>query len=238
MRPVKLSLLLTMIVAVAAFPQKITKINRPYVLIDVSASSGVAVGNKLNVVRQIGPGQEKTIGKVEIVVFKQGKCAGKIISETSSYPMRVGDQIQLQQAATNQPKTTKRSTASTPTYRAASSANYLPTYLSVAAGVAAFGASYYYWDQAEQSAKSYDAMSMSDKSNNHDSIEKDLKKYDALSNSFGAVGGALITAGIAYYLFNRSSVSSLSSNIDVQPIYASNYKGMNLSLSFNHPKKQ
>lgn len=232
MKLVKLTLLFVMIAIVAAFPQKITKVNRPYVLIDISASSGVSVGDKMDVIRQIGPGQTKNIGKVEIVVFKRGKCAGKIISETSSYPIRVGDQIQLKSVAAAPKRTTPKLS-----YKPAGSANYIPTYISVAAGVAALGVSYYYWDQAEQSAKDYEAMSYTNKQINYLSTSQDLNKYDNLSNSFRVAGGCLIFGGVAYYLWTRSHTSTLSSTIDVQPVYASNYKGLNFSLSFNHPKK-
>jgi hypothetical protein len=84
-----------------ASAQKIIKIVSGYVLVDVGPSSGLSIEDQVPVYRKTEAGTISKKGEIRIVRFDQGKCAGKIMKESSGDPISVGDFIQVQGTAGN-----------------------------------------------------------------------------------------------------------------------------------------
>ena len=77
------------------FSQEILKIVNHYVLVNLDESSGVRAGDELAIYRSSSSGQIIWIGKVVIVRFGNGKCAGKILNEVRGNHVQVGDFVRL-----------------------------------------------------------------------------------------------------------------------------------------------
>ncbi len=74
--------------------QKVVKIISNYVLIDADESSGLEIDDTIPVYRNEG-GEQVEIGRIQIVRFNMGKCAGKIVSERGVNRIKIGDFIKL-----------------------------------------------------------------------------------------------------------------------------------------------
>ena len=86
-------LLVCFVFASSVFSQKIIKVKKPYVLIDISRESGYRVGDELLVYHPGEEDEDKLVGVVELVVFKADECAAKIIKESVSTKIQVGDVV-------------------------------------------------------------------------------------------------------------------------------------------------
>ena len=90
-----LIVLLSLIVCDFAYSQTILKIHKRLVLIDTDQNSGLVIGDEVAVLRRFDSGKIKHIGKVKIIKFAKGKCAGKIIAEDSKYQISIGDLVEM-----------------------------------------------------------------------------------------------------------------------------------------------
>ena len=79
------------------YSQEIIRIHNQYILIDIDKSSGLKIGDDVNVIRVNSPESPFIIGKVKIVRYQNGRYAGKILSVKNKYQIKKGDHIQIQQ---------------------------------------------------------------------------------------------------------------------------------------------
>ncbi len=227
MRVLKCSLLLLVLVlSVSVYSQEITRIVKTHVLIDTDETSGLKPGNKVSVLRKTPTGEEKKIGKLEIIMFKEGKCVGKIISENPRYKIGVGDYIGL-------PKIVKTKTS--PTYSGDN--KYLLSYLSIGTGIVACGLGYYFYDQADQSYEDHIAASTQDERMR---LFDKTTSFDTKSNFSFGIGGALIAFGVINYLIthhNNASPAYYEKPVSIYPIHQNGCVGMGVHLCLNRPDK-
>lgn len=80
--------------------QEILRILDGYVLINLDEKSGYRVGDEVKVIRTNFSDKTITIGLIEIIKYKDDKCAGKIINEEKGYSIEVGDKIEMQEDVT------------------------------------------------------------------------------------------------------------------------------------------
>ena len=217
-------LLLVLVLSVSVYSQEITRIVKSHVLINADETSGLKPGNKVSVFRKAPTGEEKKIGKLEIVMFKEGKCVGKIISENPRYKIGVGDYIGFPQIVK----------ARTKSYSGEN--KYLLSYLSIGTGIVACGLGYYFYDQAEQSYEDHLAASGDEKIRLFDKTTR----YDTNSNVSYGIGGGLIALGIINYLITRHNDSTptyYEKPVSLYPIHQNGCVGMGVHLSLNRPNK-
>ncbi len=216
---------MVLVLSVSVYSQEITRIVKSHVLINTDESSGLKPGNKVSVFRKIPTGEEKKIGKLEIVMFKEGKCVGKIISESPRYKISVGDYIGLPQIVKAKAKSYSGEN------------KQLLSYLSIGTGIIACGLGYYFYDQADQSYEDYlvaktssEQMRLQDKTSN----------YDNKSNFSFGIGGGLIVFGVINYLVtrhNNSTPTYYENPVSFYPIHQNGCVGMGVHLSLNRPNR-
>ncbi len=83
----------------ASHSQKVLRRVRQYVLIDMNASSGLAVGGEIDVYRKNELGFFSQVGRVRVVRYQSGKCAAEIVSESIDLKISAGDFADLPQMA-------------------------------------------------------------------------------------------------------------------------------------------
>jgi hypothetical protein len=81
----------------ASHSQKVLKRIRQYVLIDMNASSGLAVGGEVDVYRKNELGFFSQVGRVRVVRYQSGKCAAQILGESIDLKISTGDLADIPQ---------------------------------------------------------------------------------------------------------------------------------------------
>ena len=165
-----------------AFSQKILQVNNKFVLIDIDESAGLQLNDKVLVYKILNSGKVKIVGIVEIVIFKNRKCGGKIISESSINKIEVGDLINVKKYSPV--RKDKRSILS---------------YVLIGTGVIASGTSLYFHNQANQTYREYESATTTE-----DAIRLFDKttSFDKNSQISLGVGGVLLAIGIIYFCFD------------------------------------
>ena len=77
------ALLSLILLSDVAFSQAILKRAKKYVVIDIDQAFGLNLSDEVNVHRKQMSGDVQNIGKVKIILFKNGKSIGEILSESS-----------------------------------------------------------------------------------------------------------------------------------------------------------
>ncbi|MBN2202117.1 hypothetical protein JW777_09210 [bacterium] len=75
----------------ASHSQKVLRRVRQYVLIDMNASSGLAVGGEVDVYRKNELGFFSQVGRVRVIRYQSGKCAAEIVGESIDLKISTGD---------------------------------------------------------------------------------------------------------------------------------------------------
>ncbi len=75
----------------ASHSQKVLRRVRQYVLIDMNASSGLAVGGEVDIYRKNELGFFSQVGRVRVVRYQAEKCAAEIVSESIDLKISTGD---------------------------------------------------------------------------------------------------------------------------------------------------
>ncbi len=217
----------------SVFSQKIIKVKRPYVLIDISRDSGYQIGDECLVYHPIEGGEDKLVGVVELMAYKENQCAAKIIKESTTMDIQEGDIIApYQKSGDKTGKTVKKSTpsgtvSSTPSRYAFQDKSQLPSYLSFAAGIVSWGVSYYYYNEAEKASNTYHVLE------EHDSLVDKTRKYDNISNFCMGLGGGLVAYSVINYLLTRRANIQMSENVSIVPVHKRDYFGMGITVNLN-----
>ncbi|HEX9973376.1 MAG TPA: hypothetical protein VGD14_14995 [bacterium] len=213
-----------------AFSQTILKRAKKYVVVDIDQAFGLKENDLVNVHKKLISGDTQNVGTVKIILFKNGKCIGQIMSESPEIPVAIGDFISTENDFSA--KQSKYSSAGS----ASASGNNSLTYLSLGIGVVASGLGYYFLDQANQSYKDYEAAATSQDA--VDLFDKTVELDKKSKIGFG-VGGGLIAVGLISYLMNHTNPQPKSgSTFSLQPVWKNNAVGLGMSMSFNHPSRK
>lgn len=228
-----ITLIALTLIADVAVSQTILKRAKKYVIVDIDQSFGLNANDMVNVHKKMLSGDTENIGTIKIVMFKNGKCIGQIMSENPETPVAAGDFISMENnfSATK----SKYSSAGSSSISSSSGNNSL-TYLSLGIGIAASGLGYYFLDQANQTYADYEAAATSQDASDLFDKTIDLDKKSKIG--FG-VGGGLIAVGLISYLMKQgSSQPGPRDTFSLQPVWKKNFSGLGLSFSFNHPSRK
>lgn len=73
--------------------EQILRVMRGFVLIELTENSGPAAGDRVEVYRSLEGGGRITVGLVEIVQFRDGRCAARIVHERPGMEIQPGDRV-------------------------------------------------------------------------------------------------------------------------------------------------
>ena len=79
-----------------AFSQTILKRAKKYVIINIDETYGLQANDEVNVHKKLISGDTQNVGTVKIILFKNGKCIGQIMSESPEIPVAIGDFISME----------------------------------------------------------------------------------------------------------------------------------------------
>ncbi len=231
-----LMLILCFIFTSSVFSQKIIKVKKPYVLIDISKNSGYQIGDEFLVYHPIADGEDKLVGVVELMVFKSDQCAAKIIKESITTEIQVGDIVTPYQKSGEEKvpyindNETSSTSASIQSRFAFQRKSQLPSYLSFSAGMISFGISYFYYNEAEKNSTKYHLP------DEHDQLVDETRKFDNISNFCLGLGGGLIAYSIINYMLTRRANIRMNERVSVVPVHKRDYYGMSLTFDLNYSK--
>jgi hypothetical protein len=230
----------------AAQAQRILRVSGNYVLIDISRSSGLKVGDQINVFGKSASGDEIIVGKVQIVEFRNDQCAATIVTKNSQYKISVGDKVAVNDSESidylfkdDEQENTFRSNQNSFSRNDPnpSRASYGPrksntfSAVLIGSGVVAAGLAYYFNDKANDTYDDYQNANTTDKAI---SYYKDTASLDQNAQISMGVGGGLIALGIIKILLNRSNQSQYSANqFQIDTVNRQSYAGLKISFNIN-----
>lgn len=218
----------------SVFSQTIIKVKNPYVLIDISENSGYQIKDQFLVYHPIEGEEDKLVGVVELMAFREDQCAAKIIKESVSTKIQEGDIVSPYQVANKEKMQKDKPTESSQKISSSTSPYHfqqksqLPSYLFFTAGLISCGVSYYYYNEAEKTATTYHTSQ-----EEHDSLVDEARKYDKISNFCLGLGGGLIAYSVVNYFLTRRANIKMSRRISVVPVHKRDFYGMGLSINLN-----
>jgi len=221
-------LLVCFVFASSVFSQKIVKVKKPYVLIDISRESGYRVGDELLVYHPGEEDEDKLVGLVELITFKGDECAAKIIKESVTTKIQVGDVIKPYQTSTPKKDKGRASTRpSTPPSYGLQKKSQLPSYLSLTAGIISCSVGYYYYNEAEKNTQVIPA------SDEYESLKDETRRFDNTANFCFGLGGGLVAYGIVNYILTYRTNIRINQRVSVMPVHKRDFFGMGLTVNLN-----
>jgi hypothetical protein len=226
------ALYLVLIITNVALSQKINRRTNKFVLIEIALQSGIKIGDQFDVYHSSPKHKDQKTGRVKIIKFQGGKCAGEVISENVKFPISAGDFLKLTPPnneiafdafnedilKSNQPQRQYYSRKS----------NTLPRYLSIGAGILSCGLGYSFHNKANTIYSDYKSAKTADDATR---LYENTVKYDQNTNIALGVGAGLIVLGVIYPLFKPNSTANPKYSFDV---YSSNDKfQVNVNLPLN-----
>ena len=192
------------------YSQKISKIQKPYILINIDQNSGIHIGDHVAILRLDSKGKPFSIGQAEILKFKNGKCAGRIISLNNGYRIKYNDFIQ-----TIKPDNRTRNMISL---------------VNISLGIVSAGVGYHYHSKAN--------IIYSDYKNSRDSqtvikLYDETIRYDKKSQISFGVSGGLIGFGILYYFLKSEDTGNYENKrVSFEPFQSTDEIGVHFAVSF------
>jgi hypothetical protein len=232
MRSLRFWLILFCIVWISnSFSQQVKRIRRPYVLLDIENYANVKLGDELLIYR-IGDSEESvTIAKVEVVRIVGNDCAVKILAESQTTPIQLGDRFMALGGASE-----KKGPEQPPERRPTTQMQYRPSrshwlsYVAITAGLISGGLGYYFYYEAEQASKEIPV------SYEHQAELADrIRRYDNQSNFSCYLGGGLIAFGVIHYLFTHNRPVIQDHTFNIEPIQEKGYYGMRIQFALKLP---
>ena len=222
-------LLVCFVFASSVFSQKIIKVKKPYVLIDISRESGYRVGDELLVYHPGEEDEDKLVGVVELVVFKADECAAKIIKESVSTKIQVGDVVApYRTSAQNKDKPRVSSRPSTPSRYGLQKKSQMPSYVTLTAGIISCSVGYYYYNEAEKNSRVVPAGL-----EEYENLKDETKKFDNTANFCFGLGGGLVVYGIVNYILTYRTNIRINQRVSVMPVHKRDFFGMGLTVNLN-----
>jgi hypothetical protein len=208
-----LVLFLALIITNGALSQKIIRRTNKFVLIEIAPQSETKIGDQFDVYRNNPKYQDRKIGRIKILKFQGGKCAGEITIENEKLPIASGDFVKLYQSQTQ--LYIKKS-------------NNMPRYLSIGAGIMSCGLGYSFYDKANNIYGDYKSAK---KAEDATRLYNDAVKYDKNTNIALGVGTGLIVLGIIYPLIKSNSAANPKFAFNIYSNYDKIQLTVNLSLN-------
>jgi len=219
----------------SVFSQKIIKVKKPYVLIDISRDSGYQIGDECLVYHPIEGEEDKLVGVVELMAYKENQCAAKIIKESTTMDIQEGDIIApYQKSGEKTDKIVKKSTpsgivSSTQSRYAFQRKSQLPSYISLSAGILSCTIGYYYYHEAEKNSELIPANTAE-----YEDLKDETKKFDNTANFCFGLGGGLVAYSIINYILTRRTNLKMSENVSIVPVHKRDYFGMGITVNLNN----
>ena len=205
---------------------QISRVVRPYALIEADETTGLNKGQQLTVHRNMPDGTIRQIGKVEILRFQTGKCATKIVQENPGFQISEFDFAEIGMASSRQNNTPIE-------LQQVHMPNKMDFfgYGSIGAGIVMAGVGYLYYSQARSNYSDYqNAKTVNDAVRLYDKTVS----LDKKANVFFGAGGGLVVFGILYKWMNRDRTSTNAyQKYTIKPECVPGYTGVKLSFNLN-----
>ena len=233
MKALKFFLILSCLIWVGSgFSHQVTRIVRPYILLDIEKTSNVKIGDQLFLYRMGDDGQAGVIGKVQVVRIQGTDCGARILFEDEENPIQLGDRLMtIGETAVKQSATPSTTRAQTPSGRVFQPRNnQWISFAAVGAGLVAAGLGYHYYWEAEQLSK------ISPVKHQHQAeLQNTVRQYDNRSNFSTYLGGGLIVFGVVHYFITRNRPVAQRQAINIQTIQKKDYLGVGVQLALKKP---
>lgn len=216
------------------FSQEVTRVKRPYILIDVAEGEGVKIGDEMNIYRLDAAGNPVITARVEIVTFRGSRCGAKIIVEDDQFMIQTGDRLLMpyendirQQLIQRGPPSTEPPTTQ---YRYNYGRSHWLSYVTITAGLISGGLGYYFYNEAE------DLSNVQPLSLEHQyELAEEIRKYDNQSNFSVGLGGGLIAFGVLHYFLTRNKPPNPNQIFTLHPVQKRGVMGMGLQFALKKP---
>ena len=233
----RLTLLLTFLFVSAGQAQSVLETSNEFVLIDISQSSGLHVGDKIQIYRKTTAAEDSVVAEVEIVQFKDKICAAKILDP--NFSIRVGDYTKInndvaiknlfekyETKAPNGPFSSN-SSPKKQTYQK----NNTLSYILMGSGVLASGLGVFFNTKADNTYEDYkDALTTKRMADLYD----ETTRYDKVAQISMGIGGGLIVLGLVKWLFlDKTPAQPDQHAFRVDPVTTPTYAGLNLSFDLH-----
>ncbi len=218
------TLLFLLVLVDQNFSQKIIKKNKKYVVLDINQSYGLKVNDKVPVYKKVASDKTQKVGLIQIRLFQKGKCVAQILKQDPELRIEIGDFINNEE---NFEKIINNKSSGRKT---------LP-YLTLGTGLLASGLGYYFYDQANQAYKNYEAATTAESAV---SYYKQTTKFDNQTKISLGIGGGLVVVGLITMLTNRSHSTSYEPEpeISLKPWSDPGQVGLTMNWIFNRPSRQ
>jgi hypothetical protein len=218
-----------------AFSQKIIRIYKSYVLLNVYQYFGLEVNDIVSVYRKSHSVQNMYIGLIKIIKFQAGMCAAKIISERQDKEISLGDFIDIK-TFNNDNNFWKEFWDKWETTSYEKKSNHPFTILCIMSGAMLSWAGYNFLKKADDIYTKYEVAKTS-----KDAIhlfDKTLN-YDKYSNVSFFVGGGLVALGLLRVISKHNSKPFYNYNdmsLLIIPVHRHEYVGLKVTLSLYNPQ--
>lgn len=228
-----LFLVFCLICSSSVFSQKVVKVKRPYVLVEMSKRKDFKVGDQLLVFRSGFDSEDKLIGLIKILVFKNNQCATEIVKENTTDHIQVGDYVvkyrkKISSKRDEKPAESVIRGSDQFSIDPVQYKSQWPSYFSFTVGLISSGIGYYYFNEAEKSSIKFHSTQ-----EEHDQLVKDTRKFDNRANFCYGLGGGLIVYGVINYFITRHYNKKYFENFSIVPVQKGDYYGIGLRICLN-----
>ncbi|MBN2416381.1 hypothetical protein JXO52_11095 [bacterium] len=189
----RLILPLCLAFAAIAPAQEVTRVNRPYLLLDLPETSGVSAGAVLPLERHLPSGARVTVGSVKLLFYRDTISVALILDEDQFLSIQEGDRLQLHPLRTSGSGSVRGSFA-------AAAASPWVSYTAAGLGLVSGGLAWFYYEKAAEAA-STTPESLS----HYLRLSRKVTAYDNRSNLFQGVGAGFFVFSALHYFFIRDS---------------------------------
>lgn len=215
----------------SGYAQRVTRIRRPYILIDIGSTSDVKKGDQLFLYRIGDAGHPLVVGRIEVVRIQGNNCAAKILSEDRKNPIDLNDRLMVQGDMSVMRDMGQSTGGRQPAQmRYTSRRSHWLSYVTITAGLISSGLGYYFYNEAEHYSKIQPSSPEREAE-----LADNVRKYDNQSNFSTYLGGGLIAFGVVYYLITRDRPVSRDQAFYITPIQKKGYYGMGVQFALKRP---
>lgn len=223
--------------AIPLMAQQVVRVNKPYVLIDVSAKDNIRIGETYRLYRWVGQNAVLT-GKIQALVFRDKHCAFKIIEESGLHPIHPDDWLlkpgevlpqslagPQEQNAAGRPSAMRKSS---PQYRSSGFSSRWITWSAVGAGVVSGALAYYFWDRADDFVVK---TGQAETQREYDYFVEEVHLNDRNSNFCTGLSAGLLVFGTVHYFLTRHAPSFEAGSVAVTPSVPLSRPGVGLTFA-------
>ena len=216
----------------SGYSQQVTRIRRPYILINIASTSDLKKGDQLFLYRVGDSGHPLVVGRIEVVRIQGNNCAAKILSEDRKNPIELNDRLMVQgdMSVMRSMGQREESGLQSGQIRYTPRRSHWISYASITAGLISTGLGYYFYNEAELYSKitpiSYEHQA---------ELADDIRRYDNQSNFSYYLGGGLIAFGVIHYLITHNKPVYRNQAFHIAPVQKKGYYGMGVQFALKRP---